>query len=216
MGRARPAISRLAGRSDRRSRGVPVSRVQDLFDLSDRVAVLTGVGSGIGKATATMLSAAGATIVGGDIDEAGAQATADEIKADGGTAIVQRVDVTKRADVDALVDLAASRARPGRHHGQHRRRPAQQARRRVHRRGVRAHPRDQPEERLLRMPGRDPAHDPAGLGQHRQHRVGRDRHARADARVLRHDEGRGHDAHQDARDRSRSARHPRRTRSRRG
>ena len=55
-----------------------------------------------------MLSAAGATIVGGDIDEAGAQATADEIKADGGTAIVRRTDVTKRADVDALVDLAAS------------------------------------------------------------------------------------------------------------
>ena len=36
-----------------------------------------------------MLSAAGATIVGGDIDEAGAQATADEIKADGGTAVVR-------------------------------------------------------------------------------------------------------------------------------
>src|ERR1700760_2628354 len=88
--------------------GVPVSRVQDLFDLSDRVAVLTGVGSGIGKATARMLSAAGATIVGGDIDEAGAQATADEIKADGGSAIVRRTDVTKRSDVDALVDLAVS------------------------------------------------------------------------------------------------------------
>jgi len=55
-----------------------------------------------------MLSAAGATIVGGDIDEAGAQATADEIKADGGTATVRRTDVTKRSDVDALVDLAAA------------------------------------------------------------------------------------------------------------
>ena len=99
-----------------------MTRVQELFDLSDRVAVLTGVGSGIGKATARCSSAAGATIVGGDIDEAGAQATADEIKADGGNAIVRRVDVTKRADVDALVDLAASRARPGRHRRQHRRR----------------------------------------------------------------------------------------------
>ncbi len=85
-----------------------MSRVQDLFDLTDRVAVLTGVGSGIGKATAVLLSQAGATIVGGDIDEAAAQATADEIKSDGGTAIVRRTDVTKRADVDALVDLAAS------------------------------------------------------------------------------------------------------------
>ena len=85
-----------------------MSRVQELFDLSDQVAVLTGVGSGIGKATARLLSAAGATIVGGDIDEAGAQATADEIKADGGTATVRRTDVTRRSDVDALVDLAAS------------------------------------------------------------------------------------------------------------
>jgi 3-oxoacyl-[acyl-carrier protein] reductase len=85
-----------------------VSRVQELFDLSDQVAVLTGVGSGIGKATARLLAVAGATIVGGDIDEAGAQATADEIKADGGTATVRRTDVTQRSDVDALVDLAAS------------------------------------------------------------------------------------------------------------
>jgi len=85
-----------------------VARVQDLFDLTDRIAVLTGVGSGIGKATALLLSSAGATIVGGDIDEAAAQATADEIKADGGTAQVRRTDVTRRADVDALVDLAAS------------------------------------------------------------------------------------------------------------
>jgi 3-oxoacyl-[acyl-carrier protein] reductase len=83
-----------------------VTQVQDLFDLSGRVAVLTGVASGIGKASALMLSAAGATIVGGDIDEAGAQATADEVKRAGGEAVVQRVDVTRRADVDALVDRA--------------------------------------------------------------------------------------------------------------
>ncbi len=83
-----------------------MTHVQDLFDLSGQVAVLTGVASGIGKASASMLSAAGATIVGGDIDEAGAQVTADEIKAAGGNAVVQRVDVTKRADVDALVDRA--------------------------------------------------------------------------------------------------------------
>jgi 3-oxoacyl-[acyl-carrier protein] reductase len=85
-----------------------MSRIHDLFDLSGRVAVLTGVGSGIGKATAQMLATAGATIVGGDIDEAGAEATAKEIIGDGGTARVRRTDVTKRTDVDALVDGAAS------------------------------------------------------------------------------------------------------------
>jgi 3-oxoacyl-[acyl-carrier protein] reductase len=78
-----------------------------LFDLSGRVAVLTGVASGIGQATARRLAAAGASIVGGDVDELGAQATADEIKAQGGTALVRRTDVTNRADVDALVDFAA-------------------------------------------------------------------------------------------------------------
>ncbi len=82
--------------------------VQDMFDLSERVAVLTGVASGIGQATARLLAEAGATIVGGDVDEKGAQVTADEITADGGTAVVRRTDVTQRADVDALVDSAAS------------------------------------------------------------------------------------------------------------
>jgi 3-oxoacyl-[acyl-carrier protein] reductase len=79
-----------------------------MFDLSGQVAVLTGVASGIGQATARMLSGAGATIVGGDIDEAGAKATADEVIASGGNALAQRTDVTRREDVDALVDAAAA------------------------------------------------------------------------------------------------------------
>jgi 3-oxoacyl-[acyl-carrier protein] reductase len=79
-----------------------------LFDLSGRVAVLTGVASGIGQATARMLASAGASIVGGDLDELGAQATADEIKAEGGTALARRADVTTRSDVDALVDDAVA------------------------------------------------------------------------------------------------------------
>jgi len=76
------------------------------FDLSGQVAVLTGAGSGIGKATALTLASAGATIVGGDIDEAAVQATTDEITAAGGTARALRTDVTQRAQVDALIDGA--------------------------------------------------------------------------------------------------------------
>jgi 3-oxoacyl-[acyl-carrier protein] reductase len=82
--------------------------VQQLLDLDGRVAVITGVASGIGQATARLLAAAGATIVGGDIDEAGAEATAKEINGNGGTARVRRTDVTKRSDIDALVDAAAA------------------------------------------------------------------------------------------------------------
>jgi len=66
------------------------------------------VASGIGKATARTLASAGATIVGGDLDEAGAQVTAGEITTEGGTAVVMHTDVTRRADVDALVDRAAT------------------------------------------------------------------------------------------------------------
>jgi 3-oxoacyl-[acyl-carrier protein] reductase len=83
-----------------------VTGKQDLFDLTGKVAVLTGVASGIGRATALMLAGNGATIVGGDIDEAGAETTAKEIAGDGGRAVAQRVDVTKRADIDGLVDRA--------------------------------------------------------------------------------------------------------------
>jgi 3-oxoacyl-[acyl-carrier protein] reductase len=78
------------------------------YDLTGQVAVLTGAGSGIGKATALTLANAGATIVGGDIDEAAVKATADEITAAGGTARAVRTDVTSRVQVDALVDGAQS------------------------------------------------------------------------------------------------------------
>jgi hypothetical protein len=75
------------------------------FDLSGRVAVLTGGASGIGRATAHVLAGAGATVVLGDIDEAGAQTVAKEIEARGGTASARFTDVTDPADVDGLVAL---------------------------------------------------------------------------------------------------------------
>lgn len=78
------------------------------YDLSGQVAVLTGAGSGIGKASALTLAAVGAIIVGGDIDEAAAQATADEICDSGGIASAVRTDVTSRAQVDALIDGAVA------------------------------------------------------------------------------------------------------------
>jgi len=78
------------------------------YDLTDRVAVLTGAGSGIGRATALTLAAAGAAVVGGDIDADSLAATAAAITDAGGTARAVRTDVTQRSDVDALVDGAQS------------------------------------------------------------------------------------------------------------
>jgi 3-oxoacyl-[acyl-carrier protein] reductase len=80
--------------------------VAQAFDLSGRVAVITGAASGIGRATAHVLGGAGATLVLGDVDEAGAQKTAKEIEARGATALAVVTDVTKRAEVDALVTRA--------------------------------------------------------------------------------------------------------------
>lgn len=76
------------------------------YDLAGRVAAITGAGSGIGKATARTLASVGAAVVCADIDEKAAQGTADEIAQGGGQARVVRVDVTRRADVEMLVDRA--------------------------------------------------------------------------------------------------------------
>ena len=78
------------------------------YDLTGRVAALTGGASGIGAASGQLLAAAGAAIVLGDVDEIGAQAVADKIRADGGKAVAQRCDVTRRSDVASLVDRAIS------------------------------------------------------------------------------------------------------------
>jgi NAD(P)-dependent dehydrogenase (short-subunit alcohol dehydrogenase family) len=57
------------------------------YDLTGRVAVITGAASGIGAATADALSAVGAKIVAADLNGDGAQATAAAIRERGGAAI---------------------------------------------------------------------------------------------------------------------------------
>ena len=72
--------------------------VLDAFRLEGRVAVVTGAGSGIGRATAGALASAGASVVCADIDLAAAEETAQTVE---GRAV--RTDVSSRADVEQLV-----------------------------------------------------------------------------------------------------------------
>ncbi len=77
--------------------------------LQDKSAVITGAASGIGRAIALKFAHEGAAVMAADLDGKGAMALADEIEADGGSAIGIGADITKRAEIDAMVAAAIER-----------------------------------------------------------------------------------------------------------
>src|SRR5882757_9718347 len=76
------------------------------LDFTDKVALITGAGNGIGRATALAFAKRGAKVVVVDRDAAGGEATAGIIRQQGGEARVVTADVTKSADVQAYVKAA--------------------------------------------------------------------------------------------------------------
>ncbi|MCK4273431.1 MAG: glucose 1-dehydrogenase [Dehalococcoidales bacterium] len=74
--------------------------------LKDKVALVTGAGSqiGFGKAICQTLAKEGCDVVVNDIDLENAQKTADEVKALGRKTMAVKADVTKKAEVDAMVN----------------------------------------------------------------------------------------------------------------
>jgi 3-oxoacyl-[acyl-carrier protein] reductase len=76
--------------------------------LAGRVALVTGAGSGIGRATAMRLAAEGATVGCLDLDGAAAEAVADAIVRGGGRALGLVADVTDAAAVDDAVERLAA------------------------------------------------------------------------------------------------------------
>jgi len=74
------------------------------MNLSEKVAIVTGGGRGIGRAIALKLAEEGATVVVTDILEKEAQAVAGEIKAAGGQSLAVMADVSLAADVARLVE----------------------------------------------------------------------------------------------------------------
>ena len=72
--------------------------------LTGKIAMVTGGGSGIGRATAQALSRDGATLVVSDVDEQGGTETVDLIKAAGGQALFVGAAVSQAEQVEALVE----------------------------------------------------------------------------------------------------------------
>jgi 3-oxoacyl-[acyl-carrier protein] reductase len=77
--------------------------------LMDRIAVVTGAGSGIGRATALMFAREGARVTVVDLEEATAKATAEEIERAGGQALAIRADVSKASDNEAVISQTVAR-----------------------------------------------------------------------------------------------------------
>jgi NAD(P)-dependent dehydrogenase (short-subunit alcohol dehydrogenase family) len=70
--------------------------------FTDKVAVVTGAGQGIGEAYARALAAEGASVVVAEINEEQGQRVADEIGAGGGQAVFVRTDVSSEASTTAM------------------------------------------------------------------------------------------------------------------
>ena len=85
-----------------------------MFRLDGKVALVTGCGTigegwGNGKAIAVLLARQGAGVFGCDLDLQAAQVTRDLIREEGGVAEVQTCNVTKAADVEAIVEACLAR-----------------------------------------------------------------------------------------------------------
>ena len=78
------------------------------MEIAGRVALVTGAGAGIGRATAVRLAREGAVVAVADFDDGTGQETVGEIEAASGRAGFVRVDVARDADVRAMVDFAVT------------------------------------------------------------------------------------------------------------
>ncbi|MET3506602.1 SDR family oxidoreductase [Halalkalibacter oceani] len=76
--------------------------------LQDKVAVITGAASGMGKAIANVYAKEGAKVVVSDINAEAANQTVDEIKSAGGEAIAVVANVAKEEDIQNLIDTAVN------------------------------------------------------------------------------------------------------------
>ncbi|HNP70133.1 MAG TPA: glucose 1-dehydrogenase [Kouleothrix sp.] len=74
--------------------------------LQDKVALITGAGSGIGREAALLWASEGAAIVVADVNDDAGQAVVAELQAAGGRAVYVHADVSKGADAEGMVRAA--------------------------------------------------------------------------------------------------------------
>jgi gluconate 5-dehydrogenase len=77
-----------------------------LFDLSGKSAIVTGAGSGLGRAIAVGVAACGARVMATDINGDTARDTAEKINSEGGNAFALQVDISSEPDVENMVAQA--------------------------------------------------------------------------------------------------------------
>lgn len=80
--------------------------IAKMFDLSGRVAVVTGAGDGIGRGVSEILAAAGASVVVSDISLEKARSVAESITDGGGEASAVSCNVSEETDLSGLIDFA--------------------------------------------------------------------------------------------------------------
>ena len=173
--------------------------------LAGKVTIVTGAGSGIGRASAIRFAEEGARVTCVDVNRDAVEAVAGEI---GDQAFAVAADVSVAAQVKAYTDDTVARwgqldvgVQQRRH--QHPGRVPRGARR-----GHRPHARRQRQGLHLRLPLRDPAHARPRPRLADQHDVGQRPRGRAVPGHLRHLEGRDRDAVEGHRARLREAGHP--------
>ena len=74
--------------------------------LKQKVAIITGAASGIGRASAILFAKEGARVVVSDIDDAGGQETVKQIGSNGGDAVYVHADVSVAVDVQRMIQAA--------------------------------------------------------------------------------------------------------------
>ena len=79
---------------------------KDVGRIAEKVALITGAASGIGRATALLFAREGAAVALADVNTDAGRRVADEIAQSGGRAFFEPVDVTRAADCQRLVERA--------------------------------------------------------------------------------------------------------------